>query len=164
MLESGGFNTKIVQWLAEVFLLIKPFPLAVILLSWMPYARMINDLVIRLKKTEYIEAAEAIGAKKRRILFRHLLPNCLSQNIVLAARDIGGLVILRATFTYIGLTDGSPWATMLILGKNFVFGPGGSPGTYWWVYLPISVAIVLFGLGWNILGDELNIWLNPREN
>lgn len=163
MLQTGTFDNWFVQRLAEAFLSVRPFPLTIILLSWMPYARMINDLVIRLKSTEYIEAAQAIGVSQKRIIFRHLLPNCLPQNIVLAARDVGGVVILRATFTYIGLAGGSPWAAMLILGKNFVIGPGGSPGTYWWVYLPISAAIVLFGLGWNLLGDEINIWLNPRE-
>ena len=73
------------------------------------------------------------------------------------------MVILRATFTYIGLADGSHWTTILLLGQKYVIGPGGSPGTYWWVYLPVTIAIILFGLGWNIFGDELNIWLNPRE-
>jgi peptide/nickel transport system permease protein len=141
---------------------IDPFMLTILLFSWMPYARIINAMVINQKQTEYIEAAKAVGIKAKRIVFRHLLPNVISPNVVLAARDIGGLVILRSTFTYIGLTDGSPWATMLLLGKNYVIGPGGSPSTYWWVYLPISIALLLFGFGWNLLGDEVNEWLDPR--
>ena len=150
-------------WASNLFLLVKPFPLAIILFSWMPYTRMINGQVVNLKQAEFVKAAEATGVRKLRIVWKHLLPNAIAPNIVLATRDIGGLVILRATFTYIGLTDGSPWATILVAGRNYVIGPGGNPGHYWWVYLPITLAIMLFGLAWNLFGDEVNRWLNPRE-
>ena len=157
-----GF-TGLTGFLLNIILSVRPFYIAIILFSWMPYTRMINDQVLRIKQAEYVLAAQSVGIRKIRMVFKHILPNAIAPNIVLATRDVGGMVILRATFTYIGLADGSYWTTILLLGNKYVIGPGGSPGTYWWVYLPVTIAIVLFGLGWNMFGDELNFWLNPRE-
>lgn len=138
--------------------------LALIFFSWMPYARLINALVVQLKSREYVLAARATGATGTRIVFRHLLPNAISPAIVLAARDVGGLVILETAFTFVGLGGNSAWGVLLVAGRNFVIGLGGNPLTFWWTFLPISLALVLFGLAWNLLGDGLNTALNPRES
>jgi ABC-type dipeptide/oligopeptide/nickel transport system permease subunit len=82
--------------------------------------------------------------------------------IVLAARDVGAMVALQATFVYIGLTRGSPWGAILYWGRNWIIAPGGSMLNYWWVFLPVTFALILFGIAWNMLGDELNVLLNPR--
>jgi ABC-type dipeptide/oligopeptide/nickel transport system permease subunit len=74
---------------------IDPLTLSLILFSWMPYARLVNSLVIGLKQTEYIVAARAIGARPVRILFRHILPNAIAPAIVIAARDVGGLLFCK---------------------------------------------------------------------
>jgi peptide/nickel transport system permease protein len=137
--------------------------LALIFFSWMPYARIINTLVMQLKQVEYVRAARSMGATGTRILFRHLLPNAISPAIVLAARDVGGLVILETAFTFIGLGGSSAWGILLVAGRNFVIGLRGNPLTYWWTFLPVSLALILFGLAWNMLGDGLNKALNPRE-
>ena len=141
---------------------INPLMLALILFSWMPYARVINAVVMRAKEMDYIKAARALGASHSRIILQHLLPNTISPAIVMAARDIGGVVILQATLTFIGLGGGSIWGAMLADGRRWIIGPGGNPLTYWWVFIPGTLALVLFGIGWNLLGDGLNEWLNPR--
>lgn len=138
---------------------INPLMVALILFSWMPYARVINAVVMRAKETDYIKAARALGASHSRIIFQHLLPNTISPAIVMAARDIGGVVILQATLTFIGLGGGSMWGAMLATGRRWIIGPGGNPLTYWWVFIPGTLALVLFGIGWNLLGDGLNEWL-----
>jgi peptide/nickel transport system permease protein len=141
---------------------INPLMLALILFSWMPYARVINAVVMRAKEMDYIKASRALGASHSRIILHHLLPNTISPAIVMAARDIGGVVILQATLTFIGLGGDSVWGAMLATGRRWIIGPGGNPLTYWWVFIPGTLALILFGVGWNLLGDGLNEWLNPR--
>ncbi|MBN1953957.1 MAG: ABC transporter permease [Anaerolineae bacterium] len=141
---------------------VSPVMLALILFSWMPYARIIGAEVLGLKHSEYVEAARSLGAGHFRLIFRHLLPNAISPAIVLLARDIGGMVILQAAFHFIGLGGMSPWSWLLVNGRNWILGPNASLLTYWWVYLPATLALVIFGIGWNLLGDGLNEALNPR--
>jgi peptide/nickel transport system permease protein len=153
-----------------------PLMLTFILFSWMSYARIINASVLKIKQEEYVMAARSLGAGGGRIIFRHLLPNVIAPAIVLVARDIGALVILQTAFAFIGIcgTMGiqwevgkwfSPvfeWARLLVLGRDWIIGAYGNPFTYWWMYLPATLALILFGVGWNVLGDRLNVILNPR--
>ena len=132
-------------------------------LSWMPYARMVNSGVLRLRQIDYILATRALGAGHLRIILRHMLPNTISPAVVLAARDVGGMVVLQATFTFIGIEGRSLWGQMLVIGRNWIVGPGGNPLVYWWTFVPVTLALVFFSLGWNFLGDSLNEWLNPRR-
>ncbi len=147
-----------------LFQAINPLVLILVLFSWMPYARITHSIVVSLKQVEFIQAARSIGAKAPRIILRHLLPNSVTPSIVLATRDIGSMVILQATFTFIGLDGSSTWGRILVLGKDWVLGPGGGIFSYWWVYVPATLALVLFGIGWNLLGDGLSELLDPRDN
>ena len=142
---------------------INPLMLSLILFSWMPYARIVNSIVLGLKNAEFIQAARAMGASSWRIVWRHLLPNSLSPAIVLAARDVGSVVIFQATLTFINISGDSPWGEMLAIGRNWVIGPGGSLLDYWWVYVPATLAVILFGISWNLLGDGLTDVLDPYE-
>jgi len=139
-----------------------PLLIGFIVFSWMSYARLVNSVVIRIRQEEYILAARSLGAGHLRLVFHHLIPNAISPVIVLAARDIGYLVLLQAGFTFIGLSHNSQWGVLLALGRNYVIGPGGNPFTWWWTFLPATLAVLLFGIGWNLLGDGLNDRLNPR--
>lgn len=139
-----------------------PVLLALILFSWMPYARLTSVNVRQLKQAEYVMAARAVGVRSSRIILRHLLPNALSPAIVMAARDVGAMVVLAAAFDFIGLGGGTVWGELLTVGRDYVIGLGGNPLAYWWVFLPATLALVLFGIGWNLLGDGLNAVLDPR--
>jgi len=151
------------EW--QLFLVdLDPLLIAFIVFSWMPYARLVNSVVLRARHEAYLLAARSLGAGPLRLIFRHLLPNSISPVIVLAARDVGYVVLLQAGFTFIGLSHYSEWGELLSLGKSYVIGPGGNPFTWWWLYLPPTLAMVLFGLGWNLLGDGLNDWLNPHQS
>ncbi len=143
---------------------VDPLLIAFIVFTWMPYARLMNSVVLRARQEEYILASRSLGAGHLRLIFRHLIPNSISPAIVLAARDVGYLVLLQAGFTFIGLSHRSEWGVLLSLGRNYVIGPGGNPFTWWWTYFPATLAIVLFGVGWNLLGDGLNDWLNPHQS
>jgi peptide/nickel transport system permease protein len=132
-----------------------PLLLTLILFSWMPYARIISSSALRLKQIDYVEASRALGAGARRVVFRHILPNVLAPSIVLAARDVGGMVILSAAFTFIRVGSSSPWGELIVRGRDWIIGPGGNPLTYWWIYLPPTLALLFFGIGWNLVGDGL---------
>jgi len=151
--------SPLMLWIAGI----NPLMLALILFSWMTYARLTNTIVLRLKQTDFVQAAQALGAGSSRIVFRHLLPNSVSPSIVLAARDVGGMVILEATFTFIGIAGNSAWGGLLTTARRWVIGPGGNVLTFWWVFLPVTLALVFFGIGFSLLGDGLNDWLNPRQ-
>jgi peptide/nickel transport system permease protein len=149
-----------VQWL---FLLMDPLTFTLILFSWMPYARLTNTMVTTLKQTGFVQAARALGASPARIILHHLIPNAIAPAVVLAARDVGNMVILQATFTFIGLPGGSVWGQMLVMGRDWIIGPGGGIMTYWWTFMPATLAFILFGMGWNLMGDTVNELLDPRE-
>lgn len=148
----------------KIILNTDPIFLALVLFSWMPYARIIHTQVLEIKHTQYVDAAKVVGVRSWRIIWRHIIPNAISPIIVLATRDIGRMVVIQATFTYIGLGGDSAWATILSMGSKWIIGPGGSLFNHWWVYLPITLILVVFNISWNLLGDEINVRLNPQAN
>lgn len=148
----------------SVLLNTDPLIIAIILFSWMPYARIMYAQVIQVKNAEYIEAATITGDSHLRIIFKHILPNAISPAIILATRDVGRLVVLQSSLTFIGVGGSSAWATLLNLSKDWIIGPGGNLLTRWWIYLPITFGLIFFGTSWSFLGDELNYWLNPKNS
>jgi peptide/nickel transport system permease protein len=142
---------------------INPLMLSLIVFSWMPYARLVHSIVLTLKQTEFVQAARALGGSPFWIIRRHILRNSTGPAIVLAARDVGGVVLLQATLTFIQIGGDSVWGQMLSQGRNWVIGAGGNLLRYWWVFLPPTVAVMLFGIAWNMFGDGLNDVLEPTS-
>jgi peptide/nickel transport system permease protein len=142
---------------------INPLTVSLILFSWMPVARLVNTRVMALKTAEFVTAARVIGCRPLRILRRHLLPHAIGPALVLFARDVGNTVLIQATFTFIGLGGGSQWGQILVAGRDWIIGPGGSLLDSWWVFVPVSLAIILFGIGWNALGDAIADSLASRR-
>lgn len=147
----------------RLFDLMDPLMLSLILFSWMPYSRLVNVIVVALKNAEFVQSARALGASPLRVVFRHLIPNSISPAIVLAARDMGNVVLFQATLTFIRIGGNSPWGEMLYMGRNWVIGPRGNLFVHWWVFVPATLAILLFGVAWNIVGDGLSDMLDPRH-
>ncbi len=158
VIEIVGPMTAI-QWLLDR---VNPLMLSLIVLSWMPYARLVHSIVLLLTKTEFVQAARALGGSYLWVIRKHLIPNSISPALVLAARDVGGVVLLQATLTFINIGGDSIWGAMLAQGRGWVIGPGGSLLTYWWVFLPPMLAVMLFGIAWNMFGDGLADVLDPQ--
>ncbi len=157
-------RSQIVKGAGALLMNINPVMLALVALCWVPYARTLNILILQNKKKEYVIAARACGSDNMRIFFKHILPNTLAPLIVLISKDIGQMVVLQTTFSFLGFRGMSAWSAPLVVSRSWIIGVGGNPLTSWWVYLPITLAIILFAFGWNLLGDELNHWLNPRKD
>lgn len=160
-----GFDTEISipMRLSPIFDILFSLEFVLVLFTWMPYARLLNALVRQLKTSQFVEAARVIGVKNSRIILRHLIPNCLSPVIVLISRDIGAVVLLQTTLSFVGFFGGSIWGDLLLKSRDYVIGLHGNPFLYWWVWVPICLTIVLFGMGWGLLGDGLNDLFNPRR-
>lgn len=146
----------------------KHIALALILFGWMPYARLIRGNVLAERDKEYIQAAVSLGAPGRRILLRHLLPNVTQGLLVLVTSDIGTMVVLMATFNFLGLKVTSTvemltdWGQMLNTSRDWIIGTPANAFEYWYTFIPASLAIVLFSMGWNLIGDGLRDVLDPR--
>lgn len=134
--------------------------LSIILIGWPGYTRLIRGEVLRVRGEDYVEAARASGASDIRIMTRHILPNSMYSLIVVASLDFGSIVLTAAALSFLGL--GSPpgyadWGRLIYDGV-----PYASQGLrYWWSFVYPGIFIVLFTLGWNLLGDALRDVLDP---
>lgn len=135
--------------------------LAIIVFGWMTYARVIRGNILSVKEQEYAVAAKLIGASDIRILFRHLLPNAVFPVLVLASMDIGSYVLTFAALSFLGLgaqRGYADWGQMISFARSWI----PSLGQYWFIVVYPGVAIILFVLAWNLVGDALRDILDPR--
>jgi peptide/nickel transport system permease protein len=120
--------------------------------GWAGFARVLRGDILKVRSLEFIEGAKALGARDPRIIFRHVVPNALSTLTVVAVLALGGVPLVAASLSFIGL--GLP---------SFLKGPEGNPFAYWYTTFFPALALILWGLGWNLLGDALRDALDPRE-
>lgn len=123
-----------------------------------PFARIVRASVLTIRNEEYIESARAIGGSDARILFRHILPNCMAPVIVQATMCIAGSILSIASLSFIGLGIQPPspeWGAMLSSGRQYI-------RYAWWVCVFPGVAIMLSILSLNMLGDGLRDALDPK--
>ena len=134
--------------------------LALVAFSWFGMARLVRGQVLSLKETQAVEAARAIGASTPRILFKHLLPNAISQIVVAVSAGMGAMIGAEIILSFIGLGIQPPRPS---LGRMLL--EAGSLGAlrneYWMLLAPGTAALLMIG-AWNLLGDALNDVLNPR--
>jgi peptide/nickel transport system permease protein len=140
---------------------VNPVWLSLILFCWMGYSRLTYASVEQQKQLPYVEAARVVGVSQVRIFFRHILPNIMSPLLVLMAKDVGGMVILESAFVFIGISNYTEWAEILVASRSWIIGP--TLGfTYWWTFFPATLALILFSTSWQLLGQRINATLNPR--
>jgi len=131
--------------------------LAMVVIWWPNYARVMRSMVIANKQNEYVEAARSLGASHFRIFFKEILPNSLGPLLVLTTLDFGNAILLFAGLSYLGLGSPPPapeWGAMVADGAlNF---------NYWWICTFPGLAIMTMALGANFIGDGLRDLLDPR--
>ena len=134
--------------------------LAIAMTTWSPYARLARAETLTVRNSEYIMAAEIMGASKLRILFAHIMPMCLSSTIVRLTLDMAGIILTAAGLGFLGLGAQPPlaeWGAMIATGRDFLLDQ-------WWVPTIPGIAILLVSLGFNLLGDGLRDVLDPRSS
>jgi peptide/nickel transport system permease protein len=132
--------------------------LAITLVSWAGFARLVRGMTLSLKEQTYVEASRAIGATTGRVLFRHILPNALPLLLVAGSLRVGGFILLEAALSFLGLGVQPPtptWGSMISLNRMYI---NSAP---WMVIFP-GLAISITVISFNILGDFLRDKLDPR--
>ncbi|RVT96869.1 ABC transporter permease [Rhodovarius crocodyli] len=184
---AGGRTDAGLMWLTDLFLSLPQLPLLLLIIylfrasltevvgtelgvfilvvsvigafNWMPVARLVRAQFLSLREKEFVEAARALGASRRRLVLRHILPNALGPVIVAATIDIAAAIIAESTLSFLGLgfpPDIPTWGRLLFDAKdNLDFAPH-------WALAP-GIAIFLTVVSINFVGDGLRDALDPRR-
>jgi peptide/nickel transport system permease protein len=178
----GGLVDNIIMRIVDVFLTL-PFILAALILAavltprigkslfpaiialitfgWMGYARIIRGDILSIKERDYVMAARVIGVKDSRILFMHILPNAIFPTLVLASLAIGDVVLSFAALSFLGIgteVGYADWGQVLAFARNWIT----SLNTYWYIVVWPGLTLVLYVMGFNLVGDALRDVLDPR--
>jgi len=132
--------------------------LALVVTGWAGYARLARAQALKVKEMEFVLAARSLGASHTRILFRHLLPNTLPPVLIQATIGLAGAILAESTLSFLGLGVLAPmpsWGAMLNDARNHLFD---APHMVVFPALGIVVSVLAF----NLLGDALRDWLDPR--
>jgi ABC-type dipeptide/oligopeptide/nickel transport system permease component len=133
---------------------------ALIIVWWPGFTRVVRAEALRIRKLPYIEAAKAAGATDFRIIFKHVLPNCVTSIVVIATMDMGGIVLSLAGLGFLGFGGGPSLAEW---GKLVSFGQAYLLAGYWWAFFFPGLVIALWALGFYLLGDGIRDVLDPRQ-
>ncbi|MCI8417232.1 MAG: ABC transporter permease [Lachnospiraceae bacterium] len=171
----GGKVDNIIMRITDIFLSFPPLLLAIslvailgssltnailaIAISWWPwYTRLVRGQAISIKERKFVQAAETIGTSKLKIIFRHIVPNCISPVIVQASMDMGGVILTVASLSFLGLGAKAPtpeWGLMISTGRTYF------PDMWWCCIFP-GLAIFITVLCFNLLGDAAREILDPK--
>ena len=170
-----GWIDEIVMRVTDIFLAFPPLILAmaiagalgpsltnaliaVVVVLWPVYARLVRGQVLGLREREFIQAAQTVGVHNRRLLLRHLLPNVLAPLLVQATFDMGATILIVAGLSFIGFGAQPPtpeWGVMISDGRNYIT-------TQWWLTGVPAAGILLLVAAFNLVGDGLRDILDPR--
>ena len=126
--------------------------------GWITYARMVRGETLSLRQRDFVEAARALGAGDRHVIWRHVLPNVWAPIVIVATFSVARMIIAEASLSFLGLGIPAPapsWGAMLDEGRNYIT-------TGWWLALFPGLAILVVVLGINLVGDWLRDLLDPR--
>jgi peptide/nickel transport system permease protein len=140
---------------------VMPTVIALITFGWMGYARLIRGDILSVKERDYILAARVIGVKDMRILFKHIIPNAIFPTLVVASMDIGTYVLNFAALSFLGIgaeLGYADWGQMLSFARDWIT----ALAIHWYIVVYPGIVLVLFVLGWNLLGDAIRDIMDPR--
>jgi peptide/nickel transport system permease protein len=139
--------------------------LALTIVSWPSYARVIRGDILSIREEDFVQAARGVGSSNLRIIMRHVLPNSIYPVLIMASLDIGAVVLSAAALSFLGLgvPEGyADWGQMISFSRNWIVGTGDNAFAYWYTVVIPGIFIFLFVLGWNLLGDAFRDILDPR--
>jgi peptide/nickel transport system permease protein len=117
--------------------------------------------ILSTKERDYVIAARASGAKDSRLILSHVMPNAIFPTIVLLSLDMGSIVLSFAALSFIGVgTDVgyADWGQIVAFARDWIL----NLETYWYIIVFPGVALLLYGLGWNLVGDALRDIMDPK--
>lgn len=138
-----------------------PAMIALTVFGWMGYARLLRGDILSNKERDYVLAARASGAKDTHIILKHVLPNAIFPTLVFLSLDMGSIVLSFAALSFLGVgvePGYADWGQIVSFARNYIV----SLDTFWYVIVFPAIALLLYGLGWNLLGDALRDILDPK--
>lgn len=132
--------------------------LAAVIVWWPQYARLIRASALSVREQSYVEGARALGAGWSAIVWRHVMPNCLSPVLTKASVDAGYMLLVLSGLSFIGLGAQPPsaeWGAMVTAGRSFLL-------SHWWYATFPGLAIFLVSVAWNVTGDALRDVFDPK--
>ena len=133
--------------------------IVVSLLLWPRFARLVRGETLGLKENDFVVYARTTGTSVPRILYKHIFPNVIPTLLVLATWEIGAVILLESSLSFLGAGIPPPnpsWGTMVLDGRGLL-------ASAWWISLFPGIAILLTVLAFNLLGDWLRDWLDPKQ-
>jgi peptide/nickel transport system permease protein len=127
--------------------------------GWMVYARITRGVVLSVREAPYVEAAEIVGCRSRRVVLRHILPNLTSPLFTLGVLEFARIVLAEAALSFLGVGIQPPqvsWGLMVAQGRDYLF-------TGWWIITFPGLAIALTVLGVNLFASWLRVAADPQE-
>lgn len=127
--------------------------------GWMVYGRMIRSAVLSVRQTEYVEAAEIVGCKGHRVIFRHILPNLTSPLLTLGILEFARIVLAEAALSFLGLGIQPPatsWGLDVATGRDYIFRA-------WWLVTMPGIAISVTVLAINLVASWMRLISDPQE-
>ena len=172
----GGMTQEVIMRITDIFLGVPGLILAIAIvgalgpgianamlalsLVWWPgYVRLVQAKTLSIKNEIYVDAARSMGAGPLRIVFIHILPNCTSPIVVKGSMDMGMAILGAASLGFLGLGAQPPepeWGSMISIARNYL------PDWWWYSFFP-GLAIVFTVMGFNLLGDGLRDILDPQH-
>jgi peptide/nickel transport system permease protein len=172
----GGWLDDLIMRITDIFLAFPALLLALALASvlpasltsvtiaiaatWWPwYTRLIRGQAASVAGRPFVENCRALGISRRRIIFRHILPNAVTPLIVQVSLDVGGVILTASALSFLGLGAQDPtpdWGLMVSEGQSYFT-------TDWWVVTFPGLAILITAFAFNLLGDGLRDLLDPRR-
>jgi len=139
--------------------------IALVLVGWRWYVRVIRSEILTLRDQDFVQAAKIMGVSDIKIMLRHIIPNAIYPVLIMATMDVGSMVITASFMSFVGL--GAPkgfadWGQMVALARNYIVGPPNDPLKFWYTIVFPGGCIVLFVLGWNLIGDALRDAFDPK--
>lgn len=138
-----------------------PATIALVVFGWMSYARLIRGDILSVRERDYVMAAKVVGATDSRIMFKHIVPNAIYPTLVVASLDIGTIVVGFAALSFLGIGTEigyADWGQLVSFARNWI----PQLIKYWWILVFPGIALLLFVLGWNLVGDALRDIMDPR--
>ncbi|MBN2046932.1 MAG: ABC transporter permease [Anaerolineaceae bacterium] len=178
----GGFVDNIIMRIIDIFMTV-PFIMAALVLSsvlspifgrsivapmialitfgWMFYARLIRSNILSIKEKDYVLAARVLGVRDRKIMAKHIIPNAIYPTLVIASMDMGGYVLSFAALSFLGIGADlgyADWGQIISFSRDWIT----NLNTYWYTVIYPGVALFLFVLSWNLLGDAIRDVMDPK--
>lgn len=139
---------------------IKNLYIAIWLVGWKEYARLVRSEVMVIKQSEYVQAAKTLGYSDARILFRHIFPNVIGNAVVYAVSDVMMCMLVGASMSFLGLGVQPPtpeWGAIISDGRSFI-------SSAWWICTFPGLALAVTGIGISLLGDGMSDLFKTKEH